>query len=106
MPGKLPKILTVKGEPYLTTTIFVKYNYDDSSGTKQLTNITTAALPNGMLQARYNPDAHDTIWRAGRNAPSLGEEFRVRLVFARLKAKANWRVQTIPLSPEVFHWDD
>jgi len=106
VPGKLPTILTVKGEPYLTTTIFVKYNYDDSGGTKQLTNITTAALPNGMLQARYNPDAHDTIWRAGRNAPSLGEEFRVRLVFARLKARANWRVQTIPLSPEEFHWDD
>jgi hypothetical protein len=106
VPGKLPKILMVKGESYLTTTIFVKYNYDDSGGTKELKNITIVGLPNGMLQARYNPDAHDTIWRTGRNAPSRGEEFRVRLVFARLKAKANWRVQTVPVPPETLHWDD
>ncbi len=106
VPGKLPPILVLKGEPYLTTTIFVKYNYDDSGTTKRLESITVAALPNGMLQERYNPSPHDTIWLAGRDAPSRGEAFRVRLAFSRLKAKANWRVQLIPGAPEPFEWDD
>jgi hypothetical protein len=106
VPGKLPPVLVLKNEPYLTTTLFVKYNYDDLDEAKELKSITVAALPNGMLQARYNPDVHDTIWIAGRNAPTLGEEFRVRLSFSRLRNKANWRVQTIPLPPENFYWED
>ena len=106
VPGKLPDILIIKDESYLTTTIFVKYNYGETAEAKELKSIIIAALPNGMLQARYNPDAYDTIWRAGRNAPTLGEEFRVRLVFAMLKAKANWRVQTTLMSPQAFRWDD
>lgn len=104
--GRLPSILTLKGEHFVTTTLFVKYNYDDSHGLKELKTITVAALPNGMLQARYNPDPTNTIWLAGRNAPTLGEEFRVRLSFERLKQKANWRVQHILLSDAQFQWDD
>lgn len=103
--GKLPTILTLKGETYLTTTLFVKYNYLEQNGTNTLESITVAAVPNGMLQDRYNPTTQDTIWIAGRNAPTLGEEFRVRLSFSRLKQKANWRVQKIFLLPEEFHWD-
>lgn len=103
--GKLPTILTLKGETYLTTTLFVKYNYQEQNGTNTLESITVAAVPNGMLQDRYNPTTQDTIWIAGRNAPTLGEEFRVRLSFSRLKQKANWRVQKIFLLPEGFHWD-
>jgi hypothetical protein len=104
--GKLPQVLTLKGEQYLTTTLFVKYNYgEEENGSSVLRTITVAALPNGMLQARYNPDAHNTIWLAGRNAPSRGEEFRVRLSFQHLKSKANWRVQKIQMSPEEFIWD-
>lgn len=103
--GKLPTVLTLKNEPYITTTVFVKYNYDEENGANVLRKITVAALPNGMLQDRYNPTADDTIWVAGRNAPTLGEEFRVRLSFSRLKEKSNWRVQSIPLPPEDFVWD-
>jgi hypothetical protein len=58
-----------------------------------------------MLQDRYNPNPKDSIWIAGRNAPTLGEEFRVRLSFHRLKEKANWRVQSIPMIPNEFSWD-
>ena len=105
VPGKLPTILTLKGESYLTTTFFVKYNYQELTGVNVLKSITIAAVPNGMLQDRYNPSAHNTIWIAGRNAPTLGEEFRVRLSFSRLKQKANWRVQKIFLIPDEFHWD-
>jgi hypothetical protein len=105
VPGKLPTIINLKGDSYLTTTIFVKYNYQGQEGTNVLRSITIAAVPNGMLQDRYNPTPQETIWRAGRNAPTLGEEFRVRLSFHRLKEKANWRVQKIPMSPERFHWD-
>ena len=59
-----------------------------------------------MLQERYNPTALDTIWLAGYNAPSLGEEFRVRLDLRRLKAKARWRVQQLPLNDDKFRWDE
>jgi len=105
VPGKLPVIVNLKGESYLTTTIFVKYNYEEGAG-NVLKNITLAAVPNGMLQERYNPTTHETIWIAGRNAPTLGEEFRVRLSFHRLKEKANWRVQHIPIGKETFTWDN
>ena len=37
----------------------------------------------------------DTIWKVGRDAPTLGEDFRVRLDYARLAAKATWRVLTL-----------
>lgn len=103
--GKIPSILLVRNEPYLTTTIFVKYNYDEIDDLKSLHSITVAALPNGLLQEKYNVNAQDTIWLAGRNSPLRGEEFRVRLDFASLKTKANWRVQKIPMPPESFSWD-
>ncbi len=102
--GRLPMILSLKGESYLTTTLFVKYNYAEENKFNILKSITVTAVPNGMLQERYNPNADDTIWIAGRNAPTLGEEFRVRLSFSRLKQKANWRVQHIPMPPEEFLW--
>ncbi len=103
--GKLPTILTVKDEPYITTTIFVKFNYDEGNGINELKTITVVAVPNGMLQVRYNVDAQDTIWLAGRDSPKRGEEFRVRLNLARLKQKASWRVQKIPMPPQEFQWD-
>lgn len=52
-------------------------------------------MPNGKLQERYNPNEEDSFWLAGRNAPSRGEEFRVRVSFSKLKEKARWRVQRI-----------
>ena len=104
VPGKLPTIVNLKGESYLTTTLFVKYNYQEQDSGIVLKSITVAALPNGMLQEKYNPNTQDTIWIAGRNAPTLGEEFRVRLSFHRLKEKANWRVQKIPMPPDEFFW--
>lgn len=106
IPGELPKILEIRGEAYLTTTIFVKYNYEEVGDRNQLQSITVAALPNGYLQAVYNPTPEDTIWIAGRNAPTLGEAFRVRLSFHRLKQKAVWRVQSIPAPPTQFIWTE
>ncbi|PDV99592.1 type II restriction endonuclease [Candidatus Chloroploca asiatica] len=104
--GKLPVVLNLNQEHFLTTTMFVKYAYTDNNGTHQLERIIVAAVPNGMLQERYNPDEHKTIWRAGRNAPTLGEEFRVRLSFRLLKDNARWRVQTIPMEPHAYIWDE
>jgi hypothetical protein len=104
--GKLPAVLDIRGDLYLTTTIFVKYDYEEAGQAHALRSISVAGLPNGLLQARYNPTFIDTIWLAGRNAPTLGEEFRVRLSLPRLKRKAAWRVQNIPMPPEEFHWQD
>ncbi len=106
VPGKLPTILAIKGDSFITTTIFAKYNYRDQDGRHNLESIVVAALPSGMLQEIYNPSARDSIWLVGRDAPSLGEDFRVRLSFARLKQKADWRVQKIPMPPASFIWAD
>ena len=107
IPGNLPQVLEIRGQNYITTTLFVKYNYiEKSTSQNQLETITVAALPNGMLQDMYNPTATDTIWLVGRNAPSRGEAFRVRLSFPKLKAKASWRVQSIPILPQTFQWDE
>ena len=106
--GGLPSILTVQGMDFLSTTIFVKYNYMDAPDgiAKTLESVSLICLPNGLLQDRYNPSTDDTFWQAGRNAPSRGEAFRVRIGLSRLKSKAAWRVQTLRLNPEIaFAWD-
>jgi len=105
--GTLPRFLELGENRFLTTTIFVKYNYQSVNEEQfRLNSITVACVPNVLLQEQYNPDARDTIWLVGRNAPRRGEPFRVRLSFPRLKLKSNWRVQHIPLSPAPFTWDD
>jgi hypothetical protein len=108
--GEMNPIAQVRGHEYLTTTIFVKYNYAENMAndlTKRIVSISVLCLPNGLLQDRYNPTADDTIWLAGRNAPTRGEAFRVRISLTALKDKANWRVQTIAADPDQpFAWDD
>ncbi len=75
----------------LTVTVIAKFVYEESNG-HDLERIIVACIPNGLLQETYNPDASNTIWRAGRNAPTLNEDFRVRLSYEKLRAKAPWRV--------------
>ena len=43
VPGKLPVIVHLKGESYLTTTIFVKYNYEEQCKKNVLNSITIAS---------------------------------------------------------------
>ena len=107
--GEVPTVYHDRdGVAYLTTTIFVKYNYTEvEEGQNRLESISVTCLPNGMLQDRYNPSPDTTFWRAGRNAPSRGEEFRVRIGLPALKVLANWRVQHIQLEPVLaFAWED
>lgn len=104
-PGGLPPIIQRPEHSLLTTTIFVKYSYKKQP--LELRRISVLCLPNGILQNRYNPDANDTFWLAGRNAPTRGEPFRVRISLRRLKEKAAWRVQHINISPsKAFVWDE
>lgn len=105
--GSVPTVAMLKNVPFLTTTIFVKYVYDTVDAGNILQKIVVACVPSGFLQARYNPTTEDTIWVAGPDAPTRGEAFRTRLSFARLKRKANWRVQSLPMDPAApFVWDD
>lgn len=102
--GELPCVIENK---YLTTTVFVKYSYSEENSGKELKKIIIAALPNGFLQDKYNPNCSDTIFLAGRNAPSRGEAFRVRLSFQKLQDKAPWRVQTIDIADtSVLKWNE
>lgn len=98
--GDLPTLSVHGGLTFITTTLLAHYYYEDPKDKYILKQLTLAAVPNGILQDRYNSNAQDTIWIAGRNAPSRGEEFRVRLSFNRLKLKAAWRVQTIQYNSE------
>ena len=93
--GALSPISRFDGDEFLTTTMFLHYYYHDAAPNYQLDTLTICAVPNGRLQTAYNPSPDNTIWRAGRNAPSLGEDFRVRLSFAELERKARWRVQRL-----------
>ena len=94
--GFLPEISGYEGKNYLTTTCLVHFMYhDDNEGIHHLNEVTVAAIPNGKLQGRYNPATNDGIWLAGRNAPTLGEDFRVRMSFSKLKSKALWRIQKL-----------
>ena len=107
--GEVPVVYDDRdGVVYLTTTVFVKYNYEEIADRRnQLESISITCLPNGMLQDRYNPNPQATFWMAGRNAPTRGEDFRVRIGLHRLKAIANWRVQYIQVQPDVvFAWED
>jgi hypothetical protein len=95
--GALPDFIIRNERRLQTVTIIVKYEYNKLPDDKgmELVNIKIACIPNIILQDDFNPNEDDTIWQAGRNAPSLGEEFRVRLSFKKLKTKAAWRVVEI-----------
>ena len=94
-PGRLDNTI-VRGQRALhVVTIVVKYAYEESPTSEVLRRIIIACIPNGKLQDRYNPSASDGIWLVGRDAPSRGEDFRVRLSYERLRNKASWRVQEI-----------
>ena len=93
--GILPPFIVSSGHRMQTVTIIVKYIYEDLPFGSTLKLIKIACIPNGIFQEDYNPTETDTIWKVGRNAPSLGEEFRVRLSFAELQRRAPWRVISI-----------
>ncbi len=97
-PGRLDKTIVRGPRSLHVVTVVAKYVYEDSQTSQVLRRIIVACIPNGILQDRYNPDADDGIWLAGRNAPSRGEDFRVRLSYSRLRSKAAWRVQEVPLA--------
>ena len=88
--GFLPEIYEYGSKNYLTTTCLIHFMYYDNDDIHHLSEVTIAAIPNGKLQATYNPTVDDGFWLAGRNAPQLGEDFRVRVGFERLKEKASW----------------
>lgn len=94
VPGKLGKTIKINGKSLLTVTIFVKYVYTPSNEKGlDLGEIVVACVPNGLLQEHYNPSPEKkSFWRAGRNAPSLGEEFRVRVNLKALAQADAWRV--------------
>ena len=94
--GKLAATIARDGRDLHVVSIVTKYFYEDLADGYELKEIIVACIPNGKLQAIYNPSAEDTIWRAGRHAPTRGEEFRVRLHFGKLRDKAPWRVRHLP----------
>lgn len=110
VPGELPHLFTYNGQNYLTTTVFVKYLYkvskQEESNSTELTKIIVICLPNGMLQARYNPTFRKTIWRAGRDSPKRKEKFRARIDLGRLAHRAKWRIQEIDVSRSDFTWNE
>lgn len=95
--GRLEPVIHRDDRAYQVVTILAKYVYDELPEGHNLSRIIVSCIPNGQLQDRYNPTPEDNIWLAGRNAPTLGEDFRVRLSYRKLSEKAPWRVEDIPL---------
>ena len=93
--GKLPQVINRNDQEFYVVTVIAKFFYEETKEGRDLQQIIVACIPNGQLQELYNPNAEDTIWRVGRDAPTLGEDFRVRLNFAPLREKASWRVHEI-----------
>ena len=94
--GKLDNTISRGGRDYHVVTVIAKFIYQESGkGDRELLEIKVACVPNGQLQAKYNPTAGNTIWRVGRDSPKRSEDFRVRLSYAELQKKAPWRVQSI-----------
>ncbi len=93
-PGGLEPIIKRNNRRLTVVTIIAKFIYTETTA-RQLYQIVLACIPNGQLQNTYNPTATDTIWRVGRDAPTLGEDFRVRLHYDDLRKKAAWRVTTL-----------
>ena len=92
--GKLLSEIKRNGRVLYVVSVICKFVYKEPEpGKYHLQNIILACIPNAILQDAYNPNPEETIWRAGRQAPTRGEDFRVRLSFARLKEKAVWRVR-------------
>lgn len=97
-PGRLDQIIQRSGRELRVVTIVAKYAYTEDGESRKLDRIIVSCIPNGALQKRYNPTVDNSIWLAGRNAPSLGEDFRVRLSYQKLQEKAPWRVREIDLT--------
>ena len=93
--GKLPPIIQRSNQEFYVVTVIAKFAYGETETGHYLQRIIAACIPNGQLQEFYNPTSENTIWLAGRDAPTRGEDFRVRLSYARLREKAAWRVQEI-----------
>lgn len=97
-PGGLEQVISRGARDFQVVTIIAKYVYEEINGGQELRRIIVSCVPNGVLQERYNPTVQDGIWLAGRDAPTRGEDFRVRVSYQRLADKAAWRVQEIPLN--------
>ena len=95
LPGSLGQEVQDGETRLLTVTIVVKYHYQEVGEARELKRVTIACLPNGALQEKYNPNPQDGIWKAGPDAQTLGEAFRMRLSFGDLEEKAAWRVRRL-----------
>ena len=100
-PGGLEQVISRGGRSLYVVTIIAKYVYDETATGQELRRLIVSCIPNGLLQERYNPNSSAAIWLAGRNAPTRGEDFRVRLSYLRLAEKAPWRVEEIVLPQEI-----
>lgn len=98
-PGGLEQEIRRGDRAFQVVTIIAKYAYKKVGESQRLDRVIVACIPNGRLQERYNPTTQNTIWRVGKDAPTLGEDFRVRLSYPLLREKAAWRVEEIALPP-------
>ena len=96
-PGKLDEVIARGTQSFYVVTVIAKYVYTNVEDFRELNRIIVACIPNGLLQEKYNPSSEDTIWLAGRNAPTRGEDFRVRLSYEKLRSKEAWRVKEIKI---------
>ena len=96
--GRLETEIQRGNKTFTVVTVIAKYVYEEIASRRKLHRIVVACIPSGVLQDQYNPNFSDKFWLAGRDAPTLGEDFRVRISFTKLAEKAQWRVQYVDSS--------
>ena len=86
IPGTLPAVLSLSEWDFITTTIFVKYNYSVlTQKMYSLDSITVAALPNGLLQLMLRSQSMKTHWfQLTQGIESLSQGREIQVGFERI----------------------
>ncbi len=83
----------------VTTSALVHFHYRtlNQSGPRyrELLAIYVMLLPHQRFKPKYNPTADLTFFGRGKDAPTLGENPRIRVYFSRLRRACPWRLQKL-----------
>ncbi len=83
----------------VTTSVLVHFHYRTLPGNgprfRELLALYVILLPHQRLKTKYNPNPQTTFFGRGKDAPTLGENPRIRVYFARLREACPWRLQQL-----------
>jgi hypothetical protein len=96
----LPVAADAAGElAAVTTTALIHFHHralsKEGPRFRELLSIFIMLVPHARLKPKYNPSAANTFFGRGKDAPTLGEDPRIRIYFSRLRQACPWRLQEL-----------